>query len=126
MCGLGAFVNSDNIFHDFACQFHALVQINLNESQLRKKRLLCVVNDKIMCDDIPIKYLTVIKKDKWFVDCFFKRMMIATFDIKPWRVNLMRGAVFFNFGWLATYKNKVDMTELYSGINRAEGKPPLY
>lgn len=104
-------------FHDFGCQFHALIQVKLNEIQLRQRRLLKVKNNKIICENIPIKHLEVVKKDKWFIDCFFKRMMKSANNIPAWRVNLMRCGVFFNVGWLATYKNEINLNELYKVSN---------
>ena len=62
-------------FHDFGCQFHALIKVCMNEQTLRTKRLLRVKDDKIVCENIPIKFLKVEKKNKWFIDCMFKRMM---------------------------------------------------
>ena len=108
-------------FHDFGCQFHALIKVCMNEQTLRIKRLLRVKDDKIVCENIPIKFLKVEKKNKWFIDCMFKRMMKVANNIPSWRINLMRMAVFFNVGWLANYYNDIDLNQLYKANNEHSG-----
>lgn len=89
--------------HDFACQYHQVIRVRLNETGLRKLRLLRVHKDKLICEDIPVKFLELIPITKWETDCLFKRAMKAT-GTTPARVyNLYRGGVFFNFGWLGKH-----------------------
>ena len=108
-------------FHDFGCQFHALIKVCMNEQTLRTKRLLRVKDDKIVCENIPIKFLKVEKKNKWFIDCMFKRMMKVANNIPSWRINLMRTAVFFNVGWSANYYNDIDLNQLCKANNEHSG-----
>lgn len=89
--------------HDFGCQFHQLIKITLNEQQLKQMRFLRVHNDKIICENIPIKYLEIVPVSKWQIDCLFKRAMKATGVIPASVYNLYRGGVFFNFGWLGNH-----------------------
>lgn len=101
-------------FHDFGCAYRKLIKVNLNETQLRMRRLLHVKNNRVVCENIPIKWLEVVSVDKWFIDCMFKRMMIDTYNIPKWRVNMMRFAVFFNVGWLANYNKDINLEEIYN------------
>lgn len=109
-------------FHDFGCQYHALIKVLLTKEQLEQKRLLRIKDNKIVCENIPVKYLKVVKKNKWFIDCFFKRMMKVANNIPNWRVNLMRTAVFFNIGWLSNYYVEIDLNNIYKDAN----EPPQY
>ena len=109
-------------FHDFGCQYHALIKVLLTKEQLEQKRLLRVKDNKIVCENIPVKYLKVVKKNKWFIDCFFKRMMKVANNIPNWRINLMHTAVFFNIGWLSNYYAEIDLNNIYKDIN----EPPQY
>ena len=109
-------------FHDFGCEYHALIEVKLNELQLRQKRLLKVKDNKIICENIPVKFLKIVKKNKWFVDCMFKRMMKVANNIPAWRINLMRGAVFLNYGWLKNYYNDFDLEGIYTQTD----EPPIY
>lgn len=106
--------------HDFGCQYHQLIKVNINESTLRKLRYLRVHKNKLVCEDIPMKFLSLIPVTKWEIDCLFKRAMKAT-KIIPARVyNLYRGGVFFNFGWLGNHP-PFDLSKIYTveqnGVN---------
>lgn len=104
-------------FHDFGCEYHALIKVLLSKEELEERHFLRVnKHNKRVCENIPVKYLKIVKKDKWFIDCFFKRMMKVANNIPSWRINLMRGGVFFNFGWLANYYNDFDMSKIYKEV----------
>ena len=99
--------------HDFGCQFHQLLKVNLTEYELRSKRLITTENGKDVCDEIPIQYLSLIPVTKWEIDCLFKRAMKAT-GVIPKRVyNTFRFGVFFNFGWLGKHP-PFDLSKIYT------------
>ncbi len=99
--------------HDFGCQYHQLIKVNINESTLRKLRYLRVHKNKLVCEDIPTKFLSLIPVTKWEIDCLFKRAMKATKTIPARVYNLYRGGVFFNFGWLGVH-NPFDLSKIYT------------
>lgn len=86
--------------HDFGCEYHKLIKVKLSEKELRVRRLLRVCRDKLICEDIPTRYLELIPVTKWELDCMFKRAMKATGTIPARVYNLYRCGVFFNVGWL--------------------------
>ena len=99
--------------HDFGCQFHQLIRITLTEQQLRQMRFLRTHHDKIICENLPIKFLEIIPVTKWEIDCLFKRAMKATKVIPAKVYNLFRGGVFFNFGWLGNHP-PFDLSKIYT------------
>lgn len=99
--------------HDFGCQYHQLIKVTLNESELRRLRFLRPHNGKMICEDIPLQYLSLVPITKWQIDCMFKRAMKATKSIPSRVCNLYRGGVFFNFGWLGKHP-PYNMNELYA------------
>lgn len=99
--------------HDFGCQFHQLIRITLTEQQLRQMRFLRTHHDKIICEDIPIKFLEIIPVTKWEIDCLFKRAMKATKAISPYTYSVYRGGVFFNIGWLGNHP-PFDLSKIYT------------
>lgn len=106
--------------HDFGCQYHQLIKVNISESTLRKLRYLRVHKNKLVCEDIPMKFLSLIPVTKWEIDCLFKRAMKATKTIPARVYNLYRGGVFFNFGWLGNHP-PFDLSKIYTveqnGVN---------
>ena len=88
--------------HDLGCRFHQVIRVTLSLAQLKMQNLLRTHEDKdgvkIICEDIPLEYLSVEKKSKNWVDNFFKRMMKAAGVPKLQRY-LIRLGVFFNFNW---------------------------
>lgn len=108
--------------HDFGCQFHQLIKVTLNEQQLKQMRFLRVHNDKIVCENIPIKYLEIIPVSKWQIDCLFKRAMKATGDIPNSVLNLFRCGVFFNIGWVLGNHSPFDLSKIYTMEQNNNGK----
>lgn len=109
------------IGHDFDCKYHQTIKVNLTESELRNKGYLRnhtkTLGDEYIvipiCDDIPVEYLCVERVTFNQANSKFKRMMLATDNIKKWRVNLMRCAVNLNIGWVFSGKNKIDLNKIY-------------
>lgn len=99
--------------HDFGCQFHQLLKVNLTEQELIKAKILRLHKTKIVCDDIPREYLSIVPVTKWQIDCLFKRAMKATGTIPARIYNLFRGGVFFNFGWLGKHP-AFDLNKIYT------------
>lgn len=112
------------IGHDFDCRYHQCIKVHLTEQELREKGYIHNFKKKIgeewalipVCEDIPIEYLSIEHITFNQANSKFKRMMVATDNIKKWRVNLMRCAVNLNFGWLFSGKEKIDLTKLYKGV----------
>lgn len=100
--------------HDLGCRFHEVMKINLTLSQLKLLGYLCLYNDKVICDDVPLEYITVEKKSKIWVDNFFKRMMKAAGVPKLQRY-IIRFGVFFNWNWfLKTGKKSILTFDIYN------------
>lgn len=108
--------------HDFGCQYKQLIKLKINEAGLRRLRLLRVHKAKLICEDIPTRYLCLVPVTKWEIDCMFKRMMKATKTIPSAVCNLFRGGVVFNLGWLGKHK-AYDMNKIYQ---REFNEPPKY
>jgi hypothetical protein len=101
--------------HDFGCQYHQLIKVNLTEDELYKKKFLEISkrSGKVICKDIPLEYLSLVPIKKWDMDCMFKRCMKAT-NLIPARVyNTYRCGVFFNFGWLGNHP-PFDLSKIYT------------
>lgn len=86
--------------HDIACDFHALIKVNLTIEELEAKKYLKEVDGYLYCCDIPTEYLEVVFVTKWEADCMFKRAMKASGCINGLTIGLYRTGVFFNVGWL--------------------------
>lgn len=110
--GRGKYDVRPSHLHDFICQYHQAIRVKLNEYGLRKLRYLRSKNDKIVCDDIPVRFLELVPFTKWEADCLFKRAMISTNTIPTGKCNLFRGGVFFNIGWLGKHKS-YDLSKIY-------------
>lgn len=104
--------------HDFGCQYHGLVKVCLSESELRNLKILRTVDGKVICENIPAEYLSLIPVTKWEADCLFKRAMKATGSIPRRVYNLYRGGVFFNFGWLGDHP-PYEMKNIYCEVTNA-------
>lgn len=98
--------------HDFGCQYHQLIKVNLNERQLAFAGYLHYHKGKTVCENIPLKHLSLVPVTKWQIDCLFKRAMKATLEIPARVYNLYRCGVFFNFGWLGKHK-PYDLSKIY-------------
>lgn len=101
--------------HDFGCQYHEIIRVNLTEAKLRQLRYLYVEGSRIVCKDIPRKYLELVKVTKWQIDCLFKRAMKATGTIPARIYNLYRSGVFFNIGWLGNHP-EYDLNNIYKEV----------
>ena len=99
--------------HDLFCRFHECVKVNLSLSQLKHMELLTLHDGKVVCDDIPIEYLSIEKVSKTWTDECFKRMMKAAGVPKVQR-NIIRFGVFFNLNWwLKTGKKSILEYNIY-------------
>ena len=95
--------------HDFICQYHGAIKINSNAIIYN---YLKIFQNKKVCEDIPIEYLSFKPMTKWQADCLFKRAMKATTTIPKKIYNLYRCGVVFNFGWLGNHP-PYDFKEIY-------------
>ena len=98
--------------HDLECKYAQVICVKLTESQLRKLKYLRVHNNKLVCDNIPLKFLKIEKTTFKETNDRFKRMMIIAHNIPMWRVHLMRFAVNFNFGWHSS-KQGIKLNKIY-------------
>lgn len=99
--------------HDLGCRFHEVLKVELSLTQLKLKGYLRMHKDMVVCDDIPLEYISVVKKKKTWVDDFFKRMMLAC-NIPRNKVNIIRLGVFFNLNWwIKTGKKSILEYEIY-------------
>lgn len=100
--------------HDLCCRFHERVKVCLSLAQLKHMELLRVHGTKVICDDIPLEYLSVEKVSKSWTDNFFNRMMKAT-GIPKLQRYLIRFGVFFNLNWyLKTGKKSILEYDIYN------------
>lgn len=106
--------------HDVGCKYHQVVRVKLDENQLRMKRLLVVHGSKLICRDIPLKYLEVIDvSGHWINNLFYRMLKSADCPKTPKYIQLLyRTGVAFNLGWFSSGKEKIDLNTLY---NRNEG-----
>lgn len=100
--------------HDLGCRFHELIRVNMSLTQLKLQGYLRTHEDKVVCEDIPIEYLSIDKASKTEVDDLLKRMMIAC-NIPNWKVKLIRWGVNFNINWwLKTGKKSILEYDIYN------------
>lgn len=102
--------------HDVGCKYHQVVRVKLSEQQLRKLRLLYVHNDKVLCHDIPEKYLEVVDvSGTWINNLFYRMLRDADCPKTPKYVQwAYRAGVALNLNWFRTGKKKIDLSKLYS------------
>lgn len=86
--------------HDFECSYHKVILVNMSENRLRSTGLLHPSNGMFVCENIPLKFLTI--KDTTFreTNARFVRMLQSVNNIPEWRRILIGGAVNLNVGWL--------------------------
>lgn len=101
--------------HDVGCKYHQVVRVRLTEEQLRRLRILHVVHDKVVCEDIPAKCLEVKNVSKiWINNLFYRMLKAADCPKTPKHIQLLyRTGVMLNFGWLWSGKQKIDLNKLY-------------
>ena len=99
--------------HDLCCRFHERMRVCLSLSQLKMMELLRIHENKVVCDDIPLEYISVEKISKTWTDNFFKRMMKAC-NVPRLQRYLIRFGVFFNLNWyLKTGKKSILEYDIY-------------
>lgn len=84
--------------HDLRCRFHEQIIVEKSLAQLKAEGYIRIHKDKVICEDIPIEYLTIKKVTKYQTDECFKRMMIAC-NLPQDKINIIRAGVFFNLNW---------------------------
>ena len=100
--------------HDLMCRFHEYISIDLTVSQLISKGYLREHKDKIICEDIPTKYLTINKICKKDCDDLLKEMMLYC-NIPFNTCNIVRFGVTFNLNWyLKTGKKSISEYDLFN------------
>ena len=106
--------------HDIGCKYHQVVRLKLNERQLRMTRLLKVVHDKVICEDIPAKHLEVVDvSGHWINNLFYRMLRDADCPKTPKAIQILyRTGVAFNLGWFKSGKEKIDLEKIYCGNNK--------
>ncbi|DAB01931.1 TPA: hypothetical protein CPT96_03235 [Candidatus Gastranaerophilales bacterium HUM_10] len=101
--------------HDVGCQYHQLVKVRLNIHQLRMLRFVRTKGCKIICEDLPKKFLTIVPITGHEINNMFYRMLKAADCPKtPKYIQyLYRAGVAFNFNWFFTGKENIDLENLY-------------
>ena len=101
--------------HDVGCAYHQMVRVKLTEKQLREMRLLYVHHNKVLCRDIPIKYLEVINvSGHWINNLFYRMLKAADCPKTPKYIQILyRTGVAFNIDWFKSGKEKIDLNNLY-------------
>lgn len=97
--------------HDFECSYHKVIQVNMSENRLRSMGLLHTVNGMNVCENIPLKFLTIRETKFRETNARFTRMLQSVNNIPKWRRFLIGNAVNLNVGWLFSehnfYKSKL-------------------
>lgn len=98
--------------HDFECSYHKVILVNMSEDELRFSGLLHPSNGIIVCENIPLKFLTI--KDTTFrkTNARFVRMLQCVNNIPEWRRILIGNAVNLNIGWIFS-KHSLDISKIY-------------
>jgi len=98
--------------HDIACYYHKVIVVNLTVDKVYNK-YLDLVDGKVICKDVPSKYLKVV--DVNFKECndLLKKGMEGLYTIPKYITKLFRFAVNFNINWLHTGKKNIDLDNLY-------------
>ncbi len=101
--------------HDVGCKYHQMVKVKLNEHQLKMLRLLKVKGSKIVCENIPTKFLHVVDvSGHWINNLFYRMLRDADCPKTPKTIQLLyRTGVAFNFGWFKSGKEKIDLKNLW-------------
>ena len=104
--------------HDVGCQYHQVVRVNLTESELWSSGLLHYHKGKIVCEDIPKEFLSVINiSGHWINNLFYRMLRDADCPKTPKHIQkLYRAGVSFNLNWFTTGKEKIDLDNLYEGV----------
>ncbi len=111
--------------HDVGCKYHQIVRVKLTEYALRSRRLLFVHHNRIICKNIPNKYLEVVDVTGFEINNIFYRMLKAS--RAPKYVQLAyRAGVAFNLNWFLTGKEKIDLNQIYDeNWNKSKPKKSL-
>lgn len=102
--------------HDVGCLYHQVVRLRINEQQLRALRLLRERKGLTVCDDIPEKYLEVVKvSGHWINNLFYRMLRNADCPITPKYIQILyRMGVSLNLSWFWTGKKNIVLKDLYS------------
>ena len=102
--------------HDIGCYYHQVARLKINEQQLRLLRLLRGRKGLMICEDIPVKYLEVVKvSGHWINNLFYRMLRDADCPKTPKYIQyLYRTGVSFNLSWFLTGKKKIVLKDLYS------------
>lgn len=84
--------------HDLMCRFHERLIVNLSVKQLMEMSLLREYKNLIICEDIPLNYISIEKVTKEHCDNLLKEMMLSC-NISKWTSNIVRFGVRFNLNW---------------------------
>lgn len=101
--------------HDVGCKYHQVVRVKLNVNQLKMLRYLRVYKDKIVCENIPAKFLEVVDVSGHWVNNFFYRMLkSADCPRTPRYIQcLYRCGVALNLGWFKSGGERIELENLY-------------
>lgn len=101
--------------HDVGCKYHQVVRVKVNEFNLRRARYIYTKGSKILCRDLPPKFLEVVDvSGHWTNNLFYRMLKAADCPKTPkWVQLLYRTGVALNFGWFKTGKIKIDLNKLY-------------
>lgn len=91
--------------HDLYCRFHQVLVVNQSLAWLKLNNYIREHDGKIICEDIPLEYISVKPIKKRQADDLFKEMMLAC-NIPTKKVNIIRFGVNFNINWYLKYGHK--------------------
>ena len=102
--------------HDLECRFHERLVVNLTLSELCRKGYLnnktSHNQDILVCEDIPMKYITIEKVTKKQANDRLYEMMRSAY-IDEYKAKAIRLGVVFNFNWARTGKKSLSEYNIY-------------
>lgn len=100
--------------HDEGCQYHAIVKVLLSEELLKAFKYLRVKDDKIICEDIPKRFLEIVPvSGHWINNLFYRMLRDADTPPTPKYIQCAyRAGVSLNFKWFFK-KQKLDLDKVY-------------
>lgn len=101
--------------HDIGCKYGKIVKVKLTEEQLKSLGFLCRIHNKIVCKDIPIKYLEVVDISGHEINNLFFRMLRDADCPKTPKIiqYFYRAGVCLNFNWFLHRKDELILENLY-------------
>lgn len=84
--------------HDLMCRFHQIIEVDMTVNELINEGYLHEHNDLIVCEDIPLRDLSINTISKKYANNLLKEMMLSC-NINKKTCEAVRIGVSFNLNW---------------------------